>query len=469
MFKKLKLKLTLANVFIVVLIFIAVFAVVYITMYRSITSQTDQLMNLLTYSVVSNEEPQNPKLLGLLGNQPFIIANMSPSGQITGFIGQVTGYSGQIINRTKPINGSPDPVTQVVPPLSGAYVKGLVDKAIAQENRFSSNNSYYRESVPNIIGIPKSQNTAIMTKSAAITSDDNQAYLVRKVIKGDNSYSLIFVNVDYEDSLLNSLRFNLIIVGLAGLVLAFAGSLFMAGRAVKPVKTAWERQKDFVADASHELRTPLSIMQTNLELVMGNKEDTVESQKKWLDYIYSENKRMTRLVGDLLLLARADSGQKLLEMKNFSLSMAAEAASAPFIPVAEGKKIKTDFLIGQGIDFYGDEERIKQLIIILLDNAVKYTHPGGRIGLRLKDSSDHVEMVVADTGEGISREHIGKVFDRFYRIDKSRSSESGGTGLGLSIAHWIVKEHGGTISVDSALGKGTIFKIMLPKEGNHQR
>jgi signal transduction histidine kinase len=434
MFNKLRLKLTLANLIVVVIIFIIVFTGVYVTMYQSIIRQSEQLMNVLTYSIINEGELKNPKMLGILGNQAFIVAEMSYSGQVTSYI-------------STPFIAEP----------TKEYVDELVKNAIAQNGKIRILSNSYRNG-----DSTESKTAIIIMGSGTIQTSTGKTYISRLVKKENNSLSLVFINIDYEHSLLKSLRFNLVIVALAGLSLVFAGSLFMAGRAVKPIKAAWEKQKNFVADASHELRTPLSVMQANLELVMENKEDTVESQTKWLENIYFENKHMTRLVVDLLLLARADSGQKLLEMENFSLSTSVEKAAKPFIPLAEEKQIKIDLLIDPDVDFYGDESKIKQLVAILIDNAAKYTPSGGSISLKLKNNVDNVEIIISDTGVGIDKEYLEKIFERFYRVDKARSSENGGTGLGLSIASWIVKEHRGTINVDSVVGEGTTFKVVFP-------
>ncbi|KPU46150.1 alkaline phosphatase synthesis sensor protein PhoR [Oxobacter pfennigii] len=435
MFDRLKLKLTLANVAVVVLIFIIVFTGVYITMYRSITGQSNQLLNMLTYNIVNGGDLQDPKFLRLLGNQDFFIADISNSGEITG------------------LNSS-----QLILPLTDEYIHELVGKAMMQNGNNKNLLKFF-----SITDLPETSQTIIIMKLSTIQSSTGYTYLTEVLKKADNSLSIIFINVDYETSLLSSLRFNLVIVALVGLCLVFIGSLFMAGKAVKPIKEAWEKQKNFTADASHELRTPLSVIQANLELVMENKYDTVESQYKWLENIYWESNHMTKLTGDLLLLARADSGQKLLEMENLLLSSSIEEAAAPFVPVAHEKNIKMDFSIEPNVTFFGDELRLKQLAVILIDNAVKYTPSGGSISLGLKNNRDNIEITVSDTGEGIDKEHLDKIFERFYRVDKARNSENGGTGLGLSIACWIVKEHHGTISVNSALGKGTTFNVMLPK------
>ena len=248
------------------------------------------------------------------------------------------------------------------------------------------------------------------------------------------------------------------------LLIVFFGSLFITDRAMVPVKKAWQKQIDFTADASHELRTPLAVIQTNLELVMGNPEETVESQKKWLDSILSESKRMAKLVEGLLILSRADSGQQMLMMSHFMLDLTLKDVLCSYEAVAKAKGVVMTSGLASSVKFYGDSDRIKQLVVILLDNAVKYTDTNGRITVQLIRKDKHVVLSVSDTGVGIAQEDLNRIFDRFYRAAHTKSGNQGGAGLGLAIAYWIVREHRGIIRVESSLGGGTTFSVMLPIE-----
>ncbi|ODA41372.1 ATP-binding protein [Desulfosporosinus sp. BG] len=275
---------------------------------------------------------------------------------------------------------------------------------------------------------------------------------------------IVSVGLNRELMVLKFLLAALFITGLICLGLAFYSSLYLANRALIPIRKSWQRQKDFVADASHELRTPLAVIQTNLELVMGNPKETVEEQEEWLTNIKIEVSHMTRLVEDLLFLARVDSEQQLLERSNFSLDRAINQVVKPFIPMANNKGIELKIEVEPEVDFYGDEKRISQLILILVDNAIKHTPINGEVRLKMWVVGNDVDILVSDTGEGIEEQHLDKIFERFYRIDKARAKSIEGTGLGLSIANWIVKKHKGTIKVSSIPGKETAFTIRLPKE-----
>ena len=246
-----------------------------------------------------------------------------------------------------------------------------------------------------------------------------------------------------------------------GIVMVFIGSWLLSKIAIRPIKTAWQRQLDFTADASHELRTPITVIQTNLELVMDSPGETVESQMRWLENIGAENMRMAKLVDDLLTLSRADTDQQALEVETFMFDDILFEAIQPFEPLAHEKNIDVEINANEKVSIVGDRKRIKQLVLILVDNAIKYTDSGS-ITVSLSRSEKEIVLTVSDTGCGIGAEHQDKIFDRFYRVTETRNLNQDGSGLGLSIAKWIVQEHGGTIAVSSALGVGTVFTASFP-------
>lgn len=291
--------------------------------------------------------------------------------------------------------------------------------------------------------------------------DETYTYLKVPLIQ-TSGYIMIYVNLERDREILHLLLGSLAGGGIICLVLAYYGSRYIADRAMAPIKESWQRQQDFVADASHELRTPLTVVQVNLELLHGNPEETVASQSKWLNYCLHETKRMSKLVDDLLFLARADSQQLTLEIKQFPLHKAFHEVVESFRPLAESSSVLLELSQCSEVMFAGDENRLKQLLLILLDNALKYTPPGGQVTLSLQNWGNIAEITVSDTGEGLEQEHLAKIFERFYRVDKARSQQKEGTGLGLAIADWIIKSHHGRVKVASAPGKGTTFVITLP-------
>ncbi len=292
----------------------------------------------------------------------------------------------------------------------------------------------------------------------------NEYYYRIVPIAEEQDLFIIFQDFQHDRNLLKSLVTGLSFTGLICMILSVFGSLFMANKAMIPIQKAWKQQKDFLADASHEFRTPLAVIQTNLEIVRDSPEETVESQSHWLDNIYEETVCMTKLVESLLFLARADSHQQLLTNEHFLLDQAIITATELFRPIANGQDITLILNANANIPYSGDEAKLRQVVGILLDNALRHTPAGGRITVELEENHHNIVLSISDTGEGINPEHVDKIFERFYQSDSSRSK--GGTGLGLSIAQWIIESHNGSITVASTLGEGTVFTIELP---SHQR
>lgn len=225
------------------------------------------------------------------------------------------------------------------------------------------------------------------------------------------------------------------------------------------LENLFKSQQRLLADVSHELRTPLTTIRGNLDLMqrMGDMdEDSIEIMQ-------DELKRMSRLVGDLLLLARADGGSTPLRKVELELDTVLFDVYRQIQPLSMEKNVQLNLVNIEPTRIYGDIDRIRQLLLILVDNGIKYTPTGGRVNLELYGEGDRAVIRVEDTGPGIPEEHLPHIFDRFYRVDKARSRHLGGSGLGLSIANWIVKSHGGTIQVDSKVGQGTNFILSFEK------
>jgi len=214
-------------------------------------------------------------------------------------------------------------------------------------------------------------------------------------------------------------------------------------------------QQRFIADISHELRNPLTTIRGNVDLM--RRMNCVDLPS--LDAIQVESERMTRMVGDLLLLAQADAGQ-LIRRERVELDTLVLQVYRQVRPLAEG----IELVIGaeDQATILGDPDRIKQLLLNLVDNAIKYTPQGGKVTLGLQRVEGWAQLSVADTGIGIPAQDLPHIFERFYRVDKARSRAAGGTGLGLSIVQWIVQAHNGKIDVQSETGKGTTFTVWLP-------
>jgi two-component system, OmpR family, sensor histidine kinase CiaH len=268
-----------------------------------------------------------------------------------------------------------------------------------------------------------------------------------------------------ERDALRRLTFVLIAGGGAGVVLAVGAGFWLAGRALRPIQTAMDRQQAFVADASHELRTPLSLIRANAELLQRGRNAPVSANIASVDDIIGETDRLSGLVGQMLTLARADAGDSAIQSAPVDLRTLAEDTARRMRLLAEPKHIPLEVAPGDTAYVTGDETRLRELITILLDNAIKYSDEGAApITVSIERNGSHAVLKVRDAGRGIPPEALPRIFDRFYRADKARSRDLGGTGLGLAIAKWIVEAHKGTIAMDGAPGSGTTVTVELPAQ-----
>jgi len=305
-------------------------------------------------------------------------------------------------------------------------------------------------------------------------------------------------------TLLHQLVAALLVVGFLALLACAVGSYWLAGRSFAPMKrlaetarkiqggdlhqrvpvppvrdemqylaltfnamldsldASFSRQRRFVADASHELRTPVAVIRNKAEVAL-RRPRSQEDYCRALHNIHAETERLSHLISDLLALARGDEGQAQFEREAVRLDTLVESVMANAQGLAEERGITLSMEVPQPVTLIGDEARLIQVLINLLDNAIRYTNPGGHVHMSLRASGAATQLVVRDTGIGIAPEHLPHIFERFYRADPSRQRTGGsGTGLGLSIVEWIIRKHGGSVDVRSQLGHGSCFTITLP-------
>jgi signal transduction histidine kinase len=230
------------------------------------------------------------------------------------------------------------------------------------------------------------------------------------------------------------------------------------------LESAFQLVTQFTADASHELRTPVGIIRTTGEVIRARQRTPDEHEAAW-DQVILQSERMSGLIDDLLVLARADSGGSDLAIEPMDLSAALEAVTDEIRILAECSGLRLSVSIPADCPMTGDPDAIRRLLLVLLDNAIKYTPAGGEIDVRMRttDSLTRAAIIeVRDTGPGIESAHLPRIFDRFYRISADRSRRTGGSGLGLSIAQWLASLHGGEILVESVPGTGSTFRVILP-------
>jgi signal transduction histidine kinase len=297
-------------------------------------------------------------------------------------------------------------------------------------------------------------------RSSGASGDRQRVYSVRVTAPPDRVAVIqVTRSTEPEHQALSKLLAGLLIGGAGGLVLAGVGGWWLAGKSLRPVRVAFNRQHAFVSDASHELRTPLAVIRANAEFLQQEQPENVEARD-----IVSETDRLSSLVDALLAVARDDDrSAKALHMQ-VDLAEEVEATVASFQTVTTDHELELTHATPDDLMVMGDREQLRQVLVILLDNAVRYTPAGGRIHVQARADGKEAVLTVHDTGIGIPEEALPRVFERFYRADDARNRQSGGVGLGLAIARELVTRHSGRISVTSTEGAGSTFTVRLPRD-----
>ncbi len=311
---------------------------------------------------------------------------------------------------------------------------------------------------------------------AAVDSDTALEYAQLVYLRGDltgfvGNYRFVVYTVDTElhiifldcGRILDTFRSFLVTsvsVSAAGLAAVAVLLAFLSGWIVRPFAESYEKQKRFITDAGHELKTPLTIIDADAEVL-----EMDFGENEWLSDIQSQTRRLADLTNSLILLARMEEQQPQAQMIEFPLSDVAEETVESFQALAKTHNKTLTSQIQPMISLYGDEKALHRLMVILLDNAIKYSDEGGRICLTLEKQKNGIRLGVFNTAEAVSRESLPHLFDRFYRTDQSRNSQTGGYGLGLSIAAAIVSAHKGKIAASTQDGKSLLITATFPTGG----
>ena len=225
---------------------------------------------------------------------------------------------------------------------------------------------------------------------------------------------------------------------------------------------SFDTMRRFVADASHELRTPISVIRGEADVALSQERSPAEYRES-LTVVLDEARRLSRLVDDLLNLARADAGHVTLQTHDFYLNELLAECCRNVQGLAHTRGLELECLPGNDLQFTGDEQLLRRLVINLLDNAIRYTPSGGKVTASLEATASSVQLRVSDTGIGIAPTDAARIFERFYRAGEARSRQDGGFGLGLAIVRWIAESHRGSVTCTSELGRGSTFTVTLPK------
>ncbi|MUT68818.1 cell wall metabolism sensor histidine kinase WalK [Paenibacillus sp. NEAU-GSW1] len=276
----------------------------------------------------------------------------------------------------------------------------------------------------------------------------------------------IITEISAEVYYLNRLLWGIGIGIGIGAILSVIAGYALARRALVPIQKAWDKQQQFIADASHELRSPLSVVHGQMQLLLRHPDHTIEDESVAIAAILKETKRMSNMVGGLLLLARGDSHEEEIVCKPVRIDGIIKEIANNMEPIMDYKQLRLQLHVeGAELLIHGDEDRLMQLFMILIDNAIKFTQEQGQIDLECFRQGKSVVVTVKDNGAGISERDLPLVFNRFYKGDSARDRGEHGAGLGLSIASWIVDQHRGSVHISSEVGCGTTVTIRFPGIG----
>jgi signal transduction histidine kinase len=276
---------------------------------------------------------------------------------------------------------------------------------------------------------------------------------------GDSSTPVLILQDRAEEfSARDRLRWLFALCVAGGMALITLSSRFLSNRAIKPVENSIKQQREFVAAASHELRTPVTALRANAEVL---KDAELGEYAPFLDTILGGSEQLSRLIADLINLARADAGELEMERVLVDVADTAREAARLMRPLAEKAGVKL-LINTEPALITGDPDRLKQALVALIDNAFRYGSEGNEVAIAVAKRGHNVIISVSDRGIGIEDAHKQRVFDRFYRVDAARSRSHGGAGLGLSIVKQIVEQMGGTVALNDNPGGGCIFRLMFP-------
>jgi two-component system, OmpR family, sensor histidine kinase CiaH len=465
MFRKLKIKLTLLNLLVAGVILLGISAASFLLIADNIKSQSEQSFQMLVDNFTI-EQNQN----GQLG--PITVMGMGIMANLDSFY-FVSLNQDELPEKQLNINSPMDSdiinkVIELV--LQDQEAGNLTIQAPGKQTTSSqiSGNQFFDIQAPDVEITPSQNDSVKQIKYKTIDFGNGEVCRYTAISNGDNIY-VVIQNLRQERTLLTNVGIVLGICVFGGLLLLSLGGLFLAERSLRPIRLSWQKQRDFIADASHELRTPLAAISSNIDVVMDDPEATVREKQLYCQGIAEETKRMSYLVDNLLMLARADSDVVIFQDDSVDIAEVAKSAVDLMLPVADKKDIALNLQIYAAPVVSGDADRLKQVLLQLLDNAVKYIPDKGKVDIKVDDERDRAIIEVSDNGIGIALEHLEKIFERFYRVDASREHEVGGHGLGLAIVKFIVESHGGTVDASSTEGAGSKFTVTLPiKEIKHQ-
>lgn len=313
---------------------------------------------------------------------------------------------------------------------------------------------------------PKQMENKLATKD--VNGNYFRVLLIRAntVDQKNNRYVLIAENIDTQMNIIAAFNKLLMVILIVFWAVAILISFWLSRYFMKPILKAWNKQQEFVANAAHELRTPLTIIQNKLEYLFTKPKRSIIDETEPINQALNETKRLSRLTTELLTIARSDSNTLQVKPTEIKLADFLPETVEPYEELAASQDKSLTYSNSVAGFVTIDPDLLKQVVVILLDNALKYTNAGDKIEVATEPSGrNNWKLTVANTGKSISDADKKQIFERFYRVDKSRNKTTGGNGLGLSIAQWIIAQHHGKISVADMQPSGVVFTCIVPIKG----
>jgi len=442
MIKKLRKKFMFVNMAFVITILLVVLVIFFTAYYRRSVRNTNMFMESELHRVMGDGNYFNVKI-GNPNGQPDNDGPEDTQAKKSDWFADLMGGGG---------NGKGNG--------PGNFLPSVIFKVDSNGNILSTNE---RD-----LTIDDTTAKTLVSYAVSNSGGENGGYLkdyglkyMSRTAEDGNTY-IIFADNSYEKSSIRGFILGSILIFAVAFLLFLILSWFLSRWALAPVEKAWKQQSQFVADASHELKTPITVILANLDILNAHREDTVGKQSRWIENTKEEAERMKQLIQDLLFLAKSDANSVPVIMSEVNYSDCVTDRALNFESVAFEKKVELDSDIAPKVRIIGNEGQLKQLVTILIDNAVKYAGLNGKVMIKMSSANEKAVLSVQNTGEPIAENEIGHIFERFYRTDKSRVHKEGGYGLGLSIAENIVKSHHGTITCRSNAEEGTTFTVELP-------
>ena len=440
MIKKLRQRFILVAMLAVILVLVIIMGSINIINYRSVTADADAILDILA---------ENGGVFPGADTEPGAL----PGGQPPQEAGDPAG------DRPAPPEGGR---------IDGGFPFGREDRRgiFSEETPFESrfftvsldaDGKVSSADVASIAAVSEEEAAALAGE--ALETGRERGFLgTYRFLRAEGSTGSRVIFLDCRRSLSNARSFLLIsvLVSAVGAAAVFLLVILFSKRALRPVAESYEKQKQFITDAGHELKTPLTIIDADisvLEMDLG--------QNEWLDDVKAQTKRLAGLTNDLVMLSRMEEGGQHLSIIDFPISDVVADEAQGFLSRArlDGKVFES--AITPSLSYKGDEKSIRQLVSILLDNALKYSPEGGRIEVTLSERGKSIELSVFNTARDMDTKHLDKIFERFYRGDASRNSATGGHGIGLSVAKAITEAHGGTIAATSPDGNSLRITALL--------